>query len=70
MRRIGNVTFEDDTLPLSVQTWLQDRREKRLCIGMMCTQKQLSPVRNLDDLSEIHNRDAVCQVLNDRQVGL
>jgi hypothetical protein len=35
---------------------------------MMGTQKQLSPIRNLDDLSEIHNRDAVRQMLNDRQV--
>jgi hypothetical protein len=68
MRRIGNVTFEDDALPLSVQTWLQDRREKRLGIGVMRVLKQLSPIRNLDDLSEIHNRDAVRQMLNDRQV--
>ena len=44
------------------------RREQRARIGMVRRREQRAPVGELDDLAEIHHRDAMRQVLDDRKV--
>ncbi len=66
--RARHVAGQDDPLPLRRRVRHRHRRQQRARIGMVRAGEQRAPVRQLDDLAEIHHRHAVRQVLDDGQV--
>ena len=66
--RAGDVAGEDDGLVLGVRVRLRHRREQRLGVGVPRAPVEVAGVGELDDLSHVHDRDAVGDVLDDAQV--
>ena len=67
--RARHVAVQNDRAAARRRVRHRHRRQQRARIGMAATAVNRSaPVRQLDDLAEIHHRDAVRQVLDDRQI--
>ncbi len=60
----GNIAFEDDSLPFPLDFGIRNRnrRNQRLRIGMKWRQVNFFGFRKLDDLTEVHDRDAVADM--------
>ena len=66
---LGTSPCEDDPLAPRVRIGERHRREQRLGIGMQRRRRRVRRLlRELDDLAEIHDRDAVADVLDHREV--
>src|SRR5713226_9284925 len=68
--RRGDVTLEDHALPRSLDERIRDRnrRKQRTRVRVARTPVELLAGRNLHDLAEVHDRDAVGDVFHDREV--
>ena len=74
--RIGHIAAEDDALAvlLDVRVRLGHRRQQGLRVGMQRIVEELGLRRDLHDLAEIHDDDAVadvpdhCKIVRDEQV--
>ena len=66
--RARHVALEDDALLRGVGVGHRHRRQQRLGVGVLRPREQRGAVGDLDDLAEIHDRDAVADVLDDRDV--
>ena len=68
--RAGHVALEHDPLPASPLRRLLDRygRQQRLCVGVRGPLVDVLPRPDLDDLAEIHDRDAIGDVANEREI--
>src|SRR5207248_10959350 len=66
--RAGHVTGQDHALPLLMAVWRWHRREERLGVRMLRTPIEVLAVRQLDDLSQVHDGDAGPDVLHHGQV--
>src|SRR5216683_451123 len=67
--RRGDVTLEDHALPRSLDERIRDwnRRKQRTRVRVARTPVELLTGRNLHDLAEVHDRNAVGDVLHDRE---
>src|SRR5579859_3552720 len=70
IRRARDVAFEHDSLPPPALRRLFDRncRKQRLCVRMSRLVVDLMLVADLDDLAEVHDRDPIGDVADDREV--
>src|SRR5262249_53288537 len=66
--RAGHFPSQDDALALAGRIWPRDRREQRLRIGVAGGGIERLLVGNLNKLAEVHDRNAVADVLHDREV--
>src|ERR1700741_4741090 len=66
--RARYVAFEDDPLPRYVGVRDRHRRQQRLGIRVLRACEQRVLIGELDDLAEIHHRDAVADVLDDGEI--
>src|SRR6185437_5751139 len=70
VRRVRNVALQHDALsPAPVRRIFdRDRRQQRLCVRVRRALEDVVSRPDLDDLSEIHHRDAVGDVTDEREV--
>ena len=70
VRRVRDVALEDDALPLAALRRLldRDRRQERLGVRVRRPVVDVLLRADLDDLAEIHHRDAVGDVPDEREV--
>src|SRR5690242_16696335 len=66
--RAWHVAFEDHGSADSVWVGGRHRREQSLGVGMPRACEDLTLRRHLDNLAQIHHRNAVSDVLDDRQI--
>src|ERR1700712_2234125 len=63
-----HITHEDDWVADKSGLRHRHRREQSPRVGMPRRGEDLLPSRHLDDLAEIHDRDTVRHMLDDRQI--
>ena len=68
VERGGDVALQDDPRALPLRVGHRHRGEERLRVGVKRPVVQLFALRRLDDLAQVHHRDAVADVLHDRKV--
>ena len=70
VQRTRHVAFKDDALARSCDIRVRNRngRQKRLRIRVLRVLVQLVGVRDLDDLAEVHDGDALGNVPHDKKV--
>jgi len=66
--RARHVALQDDALARRLGVGNRDRRQERLGVGVLRAGEEGALVGELDDLAEIHDRDAVADVLDHRKV--
>ena len=68
--RRGDVTTEDDPLPPGATVFLDHRdcREQGVRVRVAGTGEELLGLGDLDDFPEVHHRDAVAHLADDREV--
>ena len=66
--RARHVAFEDDAVAGRARHRHRHGGEQRAGVGVLGRREDLALVRRLDDLAEIHHRDAVGHVLDDREI--
>src|SRR5262249_60387772 len=68
MARSGALALTDLGGPRAARSRPGHRREQRLGVRVLRRSEDLLPWRHLDDLAEIHDRDTVRHVLDDREI--
>ena len=66
--RAWDIAFQDHRGSAGPRLRHRHRREQRLGVRMPWRGEDLLPWRHLDDLAEIHDRDTVRHVLDDREI--
>ena len=66
--RIRNLTFKRFSLAFVTTIHVWDGADKGLRVGMLRIRKKLVTRRLLDNLPEIHHRNVVAEMLDDRKV--
>src|SRR3979490_1652295 len=68
VNRAGNFARQSDAPPFHFWIRNRNRRQQRFCIGVQRRGIKLTGWRGLDDAPEIHDGNALADMLDDRQI--
>ena len=71
----GNTAFKENSFHIVFRVRYRNRRHQRLRVGMLRVRKQFLSVSQLNNLSQIHNGDAITyvfdygKIVSNKQIG-